>query len=135
MAIAQIILYVSIFLFGYFTCLVFYLGKSGAFYISIVKTSLALSLFIVARSLEHMTYAKEFRYNAMVKSGDTEHNLKAVNSQFEHEISLLKRQFIRELKGMQKATQYAGKFNDWDEAMTFLAENKQLVLNAIKNNK
>ena len=129
----QIILYVSIFLFGYFTCLVFYLGKSGAFYISIIKTSLALSLFIVARALEHMSYAKEFRYNEMKKSGDTEHNLKAVNTQFEYEIDLLKNRFIKELRGLQKATQYAAKFNDWDGAMTFLAENKQLVLDAIKN--
>ena len=131
----QIILYVSIFLFGYFTCLVFYLGKSGAFYISIVKTSLVLSLFIVARALEHMTYAKEFRYNEMKKSGDTEHNLRATNEQFEYEIATFKNRFIKELKGMQKATQYAGAFNDWEEAMTFLAENKQLVLDAIKNNK
>jgi len=131
----QIILYVSIFLFGYFTCLVFYLGKSGAFYISIIKTSLALSLFIVARALEHMSYAKEFRYNEMKKAGDTEHNLEATNKQFEYEVSRFKKCFIKELKGLQKATQYAAKFNDWDEAMTFLAENKQLVLDAIKNNK
>ena len=79
-----------------------------------------------------MTYAKEFRHNEMKKSGDTEHNLKAVNRQFEFEIDLFKNIFIKELKGLQKATQYAGEFSNWEEAMAFLAENKHLVLDAIK---
>jgi hypothetical protein len=132
---AQILLYVSLFAFGYMTCVVFYFGKSINFYFNITKISLLLSLFIIVRSLEHLTYAKEIRIKAMNEVGNDLKKMKLIQEQFDKEMNFMKTSFSSELKKAQLATPYHMHFSDWNTAMKFLDSNSQAVKNFINKYK
>ena len=125
--VAHIILYFAIFAFGYMTCVVFYLGKSINFYLSIIKLSLLLSLFIIVRSLEHLVYAKETRIKAMKEIGDSEDKIRLIEEQFDTELRFMKTSFSEELKLAQLATPYHTHFEDWGSSMQFLQKNADEV--------
>lgn len=125
--VAHIILYFALFAFGYMTCMVFYFGKSINFYLSIIKLSLLLSLFIIVRSLEHLTYAKEIRIKAMKEIGDSEDKIRLIEEKFENELRFMKTSFSEDLKLAQLATPYHEHFEDWDSSMQFLQKNADEV--------
>ena len=131
---AEIILYIALFAFGWASCLLFYFGKSVNFFYRMLKISQLLSLFILARSLEHFSYAKEFRIKTMVENDDTDHNIYTAKIQFEDEISFFKKSALKEL---EKTTPYAEKtvFSDWDSAMRYLGNNIKFILTYINNHK
>jgi hypothetical protein len=134
--IPYIILYVSLFAFGYMSCIIFYFNKSINFYFSIIKISLLLSLFIIVRSLEHLTYAKEIRVKAMMEVGENElEKIRIVQERFDKEILFMKTAFSDELKKAQLATPYKEHFSDWNSAMNFLEQNKQAVRDFINKHK
>jgi hypothetical protein len=122
-----IILYLLLFVFGWASCLLFYFGKSLNFYAQVVNLSQLLSLFILARSMEHFAYAKGFRIKTMIDNGDSEHNITATELQFEDEINFFKESAIKELIAAQDPTPSLRKFDNWDAGMTFLATNIDLI--------
>ena len=98
--LGTIILYLLLFVFGWASCLLFYFGKSLNFYAQVVNLSQLLSLFILARSMEHFAYAKGFRIKTMIDNGDSEHNITATSLR---------------------------KFDNWDGGMVFLTANIDLI--------
>ena len=130
----EIILY--IFAFGWVSCLLFYFGKSVNFFYHMIKISQLLSLFILARALEHFTYAKEFRVKTMIKNNDSEHNIDCTMNQFEEEITFFKRSSLKELKEiMTRSADTKNNFSDWDSAMVYLANNTEFILTFMKKHK
>jgi len=132
----QIILYILLFAFGWVSCLLFYFGKSVNFFYHMIKISQLLSLFILARALEHFTYAKEFRVKTMIKNNDSEHNIDCTMNQFEEEITFFKRSSLKELKEiMTRSADTKNNFSDWDSAMVYLANNTEFILTFMKKHK
>lgn len=101
----------------------FYFGKSINFYIKVVNLSQLLSLFILARSMEHFAYAKGFRIKTMIDNGDSKHNVVATNLQFEDEINFFKESTIKELLAIQIQEPAFKNFENWETSMIFLATN------------
>jgi|TARA_R110000851_G_scaffold28742_2_gene79764 hypothetical protein len=132
----EIILYILLFAFGWVSCLLFYFGKSVNFFYHMIKISQLLSLFILARALEHFTYAKEFRVKTMIKNNDSEHNIDCTMNQFEEEITFFKRSSLKELKEiMTRSADTKNNFSDWDSAMVYLANNTEFILTFMKKHK
>ena len=140
----EIILYILLFAFGWASCLLFYFGKSVNFFYQMVKISQLLSLFILARAMEHFTYAKEFRVKTMIKNNDTEHNIYCARMQFEDEISFFKKSSLKELKeilgffqslDMMRNSDTKNIFSDWNSAMSYLADNTEFILTFMKKHK
>tara|TARA_R110002126_G_scaffold138790_2_gene283371 strand:+ start:931 stop:1248 length:318 start_codon:yes stop_codon:yes gene_type:complete len=101
-----------------------------------IKISQLLSLFILARALEHFTYAKEFRVKTMIKNNDSEHNIDCTMNQFEEEITFFKRSSLKELKEiMTRSADTKNNFSDWDSAMVYLANNTEFILTFMKKHK
>ena len=135
----EIILYILLFAFGWASCLLFYFGKSVNFFYNMVKISQLLSLLILARSLEHFTYAKELRLKTMVDNGDSEHNIKCTLGQFEDEIMFFKKSSLKELSDIINLknfdSNYKNIFSDWESAMKYLANNTETILTFMKKHK
>ena len=132
----EIILYILLFAFGWVSCLLFYFGKSVNFFYHMIKISQLLSRFILARALEHFTYAKEFRVKTMIKNNDSEHNIDCTMNQFEEEITFFKRSSLKELKEiMTRSADTKNNFSDWDSAMVYLANNTEFILTFMKKHK
>lgn len=137
----EIILYMLLFAFGWASCLLFYFGKSVNFFYNMVKISQLLSLFILARSIEHFVYAKEFRLKTMVDNGDSEHNIKCTISQFEDEIIFFKKSSLKELSDIINSNNWLTDsnsktiFSDWESAMKYLANNTETILTFMKKHK
>lgn len=132
------------FAFGWASCLLFYFGKSVNFFYQMVKISQLLSLFILARAMEHFTYAKEFRVKTMIENDDTEHNIYCARMQFEDEISFFKKSSLKELKeilgffqslDMMRNSDTKNIFSDWNSAMSYLADNTEFILTFMKKHK
>ena len=121
----ELFLYLSIFLFGYSTCFVFYFAKAVNFYSLIIKRSILLSLFIVVRSMEHFEYAKEFRLNIMKKSGESKHNILAAKMLLEYDIEMIQKSYFDYFLDFQKGTPY--KIENWTTALQFLNQNRDIV--------
>jgi len=133
-----------LFAFGWASCLLFYFGKSVNFFYQMVKISQLLSLFILARAMEHFTYAKEFRVKTMIENDDTEHNIYCARMQFEDEISFFKKSSLKELKeilgffqslDMMRNSDTKNIFSDWNSAMSYLADNTEFILTFMKKHK
>ena len=133
-----------LFAFGWGSCLLFYFGKSVNFFYQMVKISQLLSLFILARAMEHFTYAKEFRVKTMIENDDTEHNIYCARMQFEDEISFFKKSSLKELKeilgffqslDMMRNSDTKNIFSDWNSAMSYLADNTEFILTFMKKHK
>lgn len=133
--LGTIILYLLIFSFGWASCLLFYFGKSINFYMRVVNLSQLLSLFILARSMEHFSYAKSFRVRTMIDNGDSKQNISAINLQFEDEIKFFKESAIKELIAIQDRTPSFKNFENWDTGMVFLATNIDLIKVFMKKHK
>jgi len=133
--VLDIFLYISLFFFGYMTCFLFYFGKSINIYMSLTKSSLLLSLFIIVRSLEHYSYAKEARLITMKKNGCNEKTLKAIEDKFNQEINFFKESYVKDLCEAQDATPYYRHFESWATAMDFLESNKNQLNNFIIKHK
>ena len=132
----EIILYMLLFAFGWASCLLFYFGKSVNFFYQMVKISQLLSLFILARAMEHFTYAKEFRVKTMIENDDTEHNIYCASMQFEDEINFFKKSSLKELKEiMMRSSDTKNIFSDWNSAMSYLADNTEFILTFMKKHK
>ena len=132
------------FAFGWASCLLFYFGKSVNFFYQMVKISQLLSLFILARAMEHFTYAKEFRVKTMIENDDTEHNIYCARMQFEDEINFFKKSSLKELKeilgffqslDMMRNSDTKNIFSDWNSAMSYLADNTEFILTFMKKHK
>ena len=131
----DIILYVSLFLFGYITCFLFYFGKGVNIYMHLTKSSLLLSLFIVVRALEHYSYAKQARIIAMKKNGCNDQTISAIQNKFDEEIKFFKDSYAKDLCDAQDATPYYRHFENWDTAMNFLDSNAGQLKDFIKKHK
>lgn len=132
---AEIILYVSLFAFGWASCLLFYFGKSVNFYYNMIKISQLLSLFIIVRALEHFSYAKDFRIKTMIAGDDTDHNIYSAKLQFEDEVSFFKDSFLKQIrKTIPNVNRDNNIFSDWDTAMKYLSNNTEFILKFIKEN-
>ena len=69
------LLYVLVFVFGYYTCKTFYVFRSGALTVTMVKLAYVSSLLILVRALEQYSYVKQFGEQQMKRKDATQSDI------------------------------------------------------------
>ena len=129
-------LYLLIFIFGYLTHKTFYFFHSIRISIGLIRVSQLISLSVLAKSMENFYYSHTSRLRHMKEHDEDEKQIRDVKRSFNVEISEYKEKAIKELLELHP-TFYDSiiDFNDWKTAMKYLNENKQFVLNILKQDK
>ncbi len=122
------LLYILVFVFGYFTCKTFYLLRSTRISLTLVKVAQLISLGVLARSTESFHYVGEYKVRHLEKSGFSDNKINAFKLQHELEIEEYKRRSINAIVYCHSSVfKDILEFNDWDSAMRFLEKNRELV--------
>jgi len=126
-------LFILTFILGYITCKTFYFYKSARYSIIALKVAHVVSLSVLVKALEDFYYAKVYRMQKMVESGETDHNIAAFSYLMEEEISHYKRKAIATLvETHPDFFKQIIEFKDWNSAMTFLETHQELASQFLK---
>ena len=137
-------LYLLIFAFGYFTCRVFYFFRSARISLSLVRASHIIYLSSLIKALEHLLHSREIMLEHLLKSEKSGTYISSFEVRFNEEVNLLKErsvkaliechpQFFRHMVNtlvvsIPRSYVNIAKYDDWDSAMKYLKENKQVAL-------
>tara|TARA_Y100000114_G_C11544784_1_gene224322 strand:+ start:131 stop:538 length:408 start_codon:yes stop_codon:yes gene_type:complete len=124
----EFILYVLVFLFGYFTHRTFHsytAAKTGSLIFLHGKLT---SLLMLVRAIEKYNYVKSYGIIELQKHGATESELAAYKIIIDNDIDYFKRQSIKAInKPIPEYLKVLEHFESWDEAMMFLAKFKKEI--------
>jgi hypothetical protein len=130
------ILFTLAFILGYITCKAFYFYKSARASVVALKTTQVTCLSLLVKALEDFYYAKVYRMQKMVESGETDHNITAFSYLMEEEISHYKRKSIKTLiEYHPDFFKQMIEFEDWNSAMAFLEAHKDLATQFLTRSK
>jgi hypothetical protein len=129
-------LYLLIFAFGYFTHKTFYFFRSIKISIGLIRVSQLISLSVLANSMENFYYSHTARLRQMREQGEDEKNIQHLKRSFNEEINDYKQKAIKQMLELHPAFyDPIIDFDDWKTGMKFLNENKEFVLNLLKQDK
>ena len=128
------LLYALVFVFGYYTCKTFYVFRSGALTVTMVKLAYVSSLLILVRALEQYSYVKQFGEQQMKRKDATQSDIDNYKIYVDNDIEYFKNKSINNiLGGTPTYFKEIPQFSDWESAMEYLAANKQLVQHIINS--
>jgi hypothetical protein len=117
------------FIFGYITCKLLYFIKSTRTSLLLIKSAQLMATALLAQALEDFYFAKVYRMEKMVESGETEHNITAFSYQMEEELNYYKKKAIRMLVVLHTPPfDQLLEFDDWPGAMKHLESNKDFAV-------
>jgi|TARA_Y100000310_G_scaffold15010_2_gene15045 hypothetical protein len=129
-------LFTLAFILGYITCKTFYFYKAARVSIVALKATHVTCLALLVKALEDFYYAKVYRMQKMVESGETDHNITAFSYLMEEEISHYKRKAVKTLiEYHPDFFKQVIEFEDWNSAMTFLETHKDLAAQFLTRSK
>ena len=124
----EFILYVLVFLFGYITHRTFHTytaAKTGSLIFLHGKLT---SLLMLVRAIEKYTYVKSYGVMNLQKQNATESEIAAYKILIENDIDHFKRQSIKAInKPIPEYLKVLEHFENWDEAMMYLAKFKKEI--------
>jgi len=84
---------------------------------------------LLAQAIEDFYFAKVYRMEKMVESGETEHNITAFSYQMEEELDYYKKKAIRMLVALHTPPfDRLLEFDDWAGAMKYLENNQDFAV-------
>ena len=121
-------LFTIAFIFGYITCKTFYFVRATRTSMHIIRAAHLVSVSLLAKSMEDFYYAKAYRMEKMVESGDSDHNISAFSFLVEEEVNYYKQKSIAGLIELHpQFFQQLLEFDDWKSAMQYLEKNKHVA--------
>jgi hypothetical protein len=138
MELGQILLNLLVFVFGYFTCHTFYFFKSIRRSIALLKLSQIVSLSILLKCIEEYSGAATHKLLALNNCGiiDSDPVYIKVTNESETIIEDFKIRSIESIKAMHTGFfEPTVSFEDWNSAMHFLNENREVVNKFFKDGK
>ncbi len=121
-------LMVLMFVLGYVTCKMLYFLKSTRASVLLLRASQLVSVGLLAKAMEDFYYAKTYRMEKMIESGASDHNVMAFSYLMEEEIAHYKKRSIRGLIELHpEFFQSTVEFEDWESAMRFLNNHREVV--------
>ena len=122
------IVFTLTFILGYLTCKVLYFLKAARLSFHLIRASQLISVALLTKSMEDLYYAKIYRMEKMVESGESDHNITAFSYRMEEEVVYFKEKSIRSLRALHPEF-FASllEFDDWKSAMKFLESHKELM--------
>ena len=129
----ETILYLLVFIFGYYTCKTFYVYRSGSLTVGMLKMCHMASLMVLVRALEQYSYVRQFGIQQLKAKGASENEIKNFDLYIDNDIKFFKHKSISNLVGVTPTYfKQVLKFEDWDSAMDYMNANKELVEQIIK---
>ena len=126
-------LFTLTFILGYITCKLLYFLRATRSSLILIKLAQVTSLSVLAKSMEDFYYAKIYRMEKMVESGESEHNITAFSYQLEEEVTYFKKKAIQGLIELHpKLFKQVVTFDDWSSAMKFLEEHREVVMEIMR---
>tara|TARA_B100000131_G_C18020903_1_gene574522 strand:+ start:407 stop:817 length:411 start_codon:yes stop_codon:yes gene_type:complete len=124
----EYILYLLIFIFGYFTCKAVYFLRSLTTSMALIRLAQLVALSIFAKTLEDIHYARVAKMEGMLKNKESQHNVQAFVYRFEDEMASYKRRCIKGLIDLHPQIFHETiQFDDWKSAMKFLNDHQSTV--------
>lgn len=124
----QVVLYILCFIFGYVTCRTFYFFKATRVGLQVLEMARLVSLSVLIKGLEHYNYLKMSKIKEIVFNGGDQKQIDNFEKLFNNEIEYYKRDSIKAI--LSEHPQFfkgTVQFNDWNSAMLYLRNNKQLL--------
>lgn len=129
-------LFTLTFIFGYITCKLLYFLKATRTSFHIIRASQLVAVGLLVQSMEDFYYAKVYRMEKMIESGETDHNITAFSYRMEEEVSYFKKRSIQTLIDLHPDVfKQLLEFEDWPAAMKFLEANKEIVASFLARRK
>ena len=120
--------FILAFIFGYITCKLFYFIKATRASLVLIRASQLIAVSILTKALEDFYFAKVYRMEKMVESGESDHNITAFSYRMEEEVNYYKKKSIDILIDLHPDPfKQILEFDNWDSAMQFLEKNKGLM--------
>jgi hypothetical protein len=122
------LLYLLVFVFGYYTCKTFYVFSSGATTVTILKITYLTSLLVLLKALEQYEHIKKFGSQQLQRKGATDIDVENYKMYIDNDIRHFKSKSVNNILGTTPTYfKEIPEFSDWDSAMEYLDANKILV--------
>ena len=129
-------LYLLVFMFGYLTHKTFYFLRSVRISIGLIRVSQLISLAVLAKSMENFYHSHTARLRQMKENDQSDKDVKDVRRSFNVEIASYKDKAIKEMLDLHpKFYNPIIDFDSWSSGMKYLDDNKQFVLQLLKQDK
>lgn len=132
----EILLYLLVFIFGYITHRTFHTytaTKTGSLIFLHGKMTVVLMLL---KAIEKYSYVKSFGALQLKEKGASDSEIEAYKIFIDNDISLFKKQSIKSInKPIPDYLNVLEPFNNWDDAMLFIAKYKQELPEEITNDR
>jgi len=129
----EFLLYFLVFIFGYYTCKTFYIYRSGSLTVGMLKMSQLTCLLLLIRAMEQYAYIRTFGALQLKKGGASENEVESYQLYIDNDIAFFKTKSIDNLVGATpNYFKQVLEFEDWESAMRYLNENKELADHIIR---
>ena len=116
------------YIFGYISCKALYFIRTARTSFHLLKASQLIGVALLAKSMEDFYYAKIYRMQKMVESGESDHNVAAFSYLMEEEVIHFKEKSVKGLVALHPDFfKPLLEFEDWKTAMHFLESNKEVA--------
>lgn len=120
----QILLYLLVFLFGFYTYKTFFVYRIAHASLFMLRMAQRTSLEMLLKTIEHHSYAKTFCVNQLNKNDGSKKEVASYKIYMNNDIELLKQMAIKDInKTLPSYFEHSVAFDDWDSAMEFLQNN------------
>jgi hypothetical protein len=122
-------LYFLVFIFGYVTCSVFYFLRSARISLRLLRSSQIVYLSTIIKALECYYYARGIVLEHMLVAEKSGPSITTFEFRFDEDIKRFKTSSLETLKGdIPEFFEKVIEFEDWEQAMAFLEENRAQAL-------
>ena len=128
------LLYVLMFVFGYYTCKTFYVFRSGAVTVTMLKLTYLTSILVLVRALEQYSYVKQFGAQQLTRKDASDADIKNYKIYIDNDIEYFKTKSINNILDCTPTYfKQIPQFNDWESAMQYIQDNKELITHVINH--
>lgn len=123
-------LFTLTFIFGYITCKLLYFIRATRASLLLIRSAQLTAVALLAKAMEDFYFAKVYRMEKMVESGESDHNVLAFSYRMEEEVDHYKKKSINTLITMHpQFFKQLIEFEDWGSAMKYLETHKEFAAN------
>ena len=120
----QFLLYLLIFLFGFYTYKTFFVYRVAHASLFMLRMAQRTSLEMLLKTVEHHSYAKTFCVSQLEKNEASKKDIASYKIYMNNDIELLKQMSVKDLnKTLPSYFEHSIAFSDWDSAMEFMQNN------------
>lgn len=121
----QYLLYILLFVFGFYTHKTFQTYRSAQASIALLFSAQITSILILLKAIENYSYVKTFGANQLRSKEATDNEVKNYELYIDNDIKYFKNNSVKQiLRQLPEHFRLTGQFDDWESAMQYLETTK-----------